>query len=346
MTDIRTRKDEHLDIVLSGKARSGRTSPFDAIELMHHALPDFALADVDLSTPFLGRTLKAPYLISAMTGGPARADRINAALADAAQDLGVALAVGSQRVALEDAGVGGLGRDLRRRAPDIPLLANIGMAQVALWNDPTRALAAVDMIEADALIVHLNPLQEAIQGHGDTDWRGARQALGALCAAAPVPIIAKEVGAGISAAAASDLMNLGVTVIDVAGRGGTSWAAVEAERASEARQRQMAAPFRDWGIATTDAIAGVRALSEDVCIIGSGGIRDGVDAAKAIRLGANLVGQAAGVLHAALTGPDAARDTIAALLEQLRIACFCTGARNLDALRAVPFRADPPLWRP
>jgi isopentenyl-diphosphate delta-isomerase len=331
---IDARKIDHLDIVLSPRLeRRQASSGFDAIVFEHEALPELDLAAVDLSTRFLGRHLAAPLLISSMTGGPERSARINAHLAEAAQALKIALAVGSQRIALEGRGQGGLDRSLRARAPDVAILANIGAAQLVQGYGCDEARRAVDMIEADALIVHLNPLQEAVQAGGDRNWRGVLSAIAGLVRGLGVPIVVKEVGAGISASTARRLAEAGVSIIDVAGAGGTSWAAVEAERASDAATRETALVFADWGIPTATAIRTVRAACPDIGLIGSGGIRTGLDAAKAIRLGADLAGQAAASLASADHSAEAATAHFAGVIEQLRIACFCTGSADLAALR-------------
>ncbi|MEC5321961.1 type 2 isopentenyl-diphosphate Delta-isomerase [Aurantimonas sp. A3-2-R12] len=335
--DIEARKSDHLDIVLA-PALAARWAPngFDRVVFEHVALPEIALADVDLSTSFLGRRLKAPLLISSMTGGPARSARINAHLAEAAEALGIAFAVGSQRIALEGRGSGGLDRSLRALAPSIPILGNIGAAQLALGYGPDEARRAVEMINADALIVHLNPLQEAVQAGGDTDWRGVFAAIEGLARALTVPVVIKEVGAGLSGRLARRLVDAGVQAIDVAGAGGTSWAAVEAERAADAGTRETALVFSDWGIATPRAIADVRAACPDTLVIGSGGVRNGLDAARAIRLGADLAGQAAASLPYAERSTEAVVDHFRQIIQQLRIACFCTGSADLAALRQAP----------
>ena len=334
--DIGARKSDHLDIVLSPRLASRQADAgFDRIRFEHCALPELDLDAIDLSTHFLGRRLRAPLLISSMTGGPARAARINAHLAEAAQELGIALGVGSQRIALEGTAFGGLDGSLRARAPDIALLANIGAAQLCTGG-VDLALRAVEMIEADGLIVHLNPLQEAVQAGGDRDWRGVLGAISALTPRLGVPVVVKEVGAGLSAAVARRLVDAGVAVIDVAGAGGTSWAAVEAERAADLTGRRTALAFADWGIPTAAAITAVRAECPDVVLIGSGGVRSGLDAARAIRLGADLVGQAAAGLAGADASAEAAVAHFTGVIDELRIACFCTGSGNLAALRRAP----------
>lgn len=333
MADILGRKDQHLDVVLSGAARHGLDNGFAGVRFVHDALPDLDHGKIDLGADFLGRRLKAPLLISSMTGGPARAEAINARLAEAAQHLGIALAVGSQRAALETGGQAGLDMTLRRRAPDTPLLANIGAAQLTLGFGVDEARRAIDMIAADALIVHLNPLQEVCQPEGDRDWWGVGAALEALVKVLNAPVVVKETGAGISATTARRLFDMGVAVIDVAGAGGSNWATVEGERATDPADKAHAAAFGDWGIPTARAIADVRAACPKGVLIGSGGIRDGVEAAKAIRLGADLVGQAAGVLAAATTSTEAVVEHFQIVIRQLRTACFCTGSANLAALR-------------
>ncbi len=334
MADIQKRKSEHLDIVLAGDVAGKLGSGgFDAVHFRHCALPELHLDHVDVSTMFLGRCLKSPYLISSMTGGPSRAEGINLAIAEAAGELGIAFGVGSQRVALEAAGNAGFDKRLRQRAGPVPILANFGAAQLKTWEGVTMAERALDMIDADALIIHLNPLQEAVQEGGDRDWTGLLTRIETIARGLSKPIVVKEVGNGISGEVARQLVDAGVAVIDVAGVGGTSWAAVEGARAPDPEQKAIAAAFHDWGIPTATAVADVRRACPTTPIIASGGIRDGLDAAKAMRLGADLVGQAAGVLAAAIAGPEAIITHVNVLVAQLRIACFCTGSKDLAALR-------------
>lgn len=335
-TDLTKRKNDHLDIVLRNTAPA--PGGFARWQFTHCALPELHLDDIDLRTRLFNRTMQAPFLISSMTGGAARALTINHHLAEAAQTLGLALGVGSQRVALESDNNFGLTRELRRIAPDIPLLANLGAAQILGESGRKLALSAVNMIEADALIVHLNPLQEALQHGGDRDWRGVLQAIAQLVEQLDVPVVIKEVGAGISAPVAQRLAEVGVSMIDVAGAGGTSWAAVEGERASTAQQRAVAMAFASWGIPTDEALRAVRAALPGMPLIASGGIRDGIDAAKALRLGADIVGQAAAVLSSALHSAEAVTIHFQTLIEQLRVACFCTGSANLRQLRLAPLQ--------
>ncbi|WP_213881519.1 type 2 isopentenyl-diphosphate Delta-isomerase [Pseudomonas sp. dw_358] len=342
--DLTRRKDDHLDIVLDpARALRNTRTGLSAVQFEHCALPQLRLSDIDLSTSLLGRRLRAPLLISSMTGGAQRAEAINRHLAEAAQALGIAMAVGSQRVALQGDSAQGLTRELRRLAPDVPLLANLGAAQLLGKQGLDSARRAVDMLQADALIVHLNPLQEALQPEGDRDWRGVLEAIADMVAKLGVPVVAKEVGAGLCASVAVALVEAGVHVIDVAGAGGTSWAAVEAERAERPEDRAVAMAFADWGIPTAQCITAVRAALPQVPLIASGGLRDGVDVARAIRLGADIAGQAAGVLHSATLSTQAVIEHFDIVIRQLAITCFCTGSANLAALRGA--RLLPPNER-
>lgn len=326
-----SRKSQHLDIVLEGRAAGSGDTGLDAVVFEHIALPEIALDQIDLRTRFLGRDVALPFLVSSMTGGTDRARAINRTLAEVCQACRIPLAVGSQRVALEGGADHGLDATLRRIAPDVPILANFGAAQLSQGYGTDHARRAMEAIGADALIIHLNPLQEALQPEGDRDWRGLLARIGAL--AQQVPLVVKEVGAGLSGHIAAQLADQGVTVFDVAGTGGTSWAAVEAARSLSPRDAAIARPFAGWGIPTATAIAQVRAACPAATVIGSGGLRDGLDAAKAIRLGADMAGFAATILPAAIKGPEALAEVFAVLEGQLRVACFCTGSANLATLR-------------
>lgn len=336
--DLLRRKDEHIDIALAQHQGRGPASAFDALAFAPNALPEVSLAEIDLSATFLGKRLKAPFLISSMTGGPVRGARVNAALAEAAQVLGLALGVGSQRVDLEAGAAAGLDRSLRARAPDVLLLANFGAAQLVKGWGVDEARRLVDAIEADALILHLNPLQEAMQAGGDTDWRGAERAIGALTRTLGRPVVAKEVGFGIGAPAALRLAEAGVAAIDVAGTGGADWAEIEARRSPDPDAPSIARTFAGWGLSTVEALTEVRAALPHLPLIGSGGVRNGLDAAKAIALGADLAGQASAVLGPALEGPEAVIAHFRRMERELRLACFATGSASLSALKAAPLR--------
>jgi len=325
MTEILKRKADHIDLVLEQRLEmAALASPWDQVQLTHNALPERDLLNFDLSTEFLGKHLRLPFLISSMTGGPLKAERINAHLAEAAQELGIAMGVGSQRIALLSAGSNGLTNNLRRWAPKIPLYANLGAAQLRDDFSLTEIQRAVDMIEADALIIHLNCLQELMQEDGDTDWRGLLSAIETVCASLDVPVIAKEVGMGISAATALRLVDAGVQAIDVAGRGGTNFIEVEAGRTADSRIKALGEIFKDWGIATPVAVQSIRARLPNIPLIASGGIRHGLDAAKAIKLGANVVAQAGPVLHAATESTQAVLEHFNFMESALRIGLSCS----------------------
>lgn len=336
MSEIEQRKRDHIDIVMSGAARHYAPAGFDAVSFVHNALPEVDLDQIDLSTAFLGKTLRLPFLASSMTGGPDISDRINRAIAEAAQHLGFAMGVGSQRISLTTAERHGLGRELRRIAPDIPIYGNLGAVQLVHGMGLEEARRAVEQIEADALILHLNPLQEALQEGGDRNWTGVEAAIASLARSLVVPIIAKEVGSGISAALARRLVNCGVAAIDVAGAGGTSWAAVEGRRSSHQDGQSLGEIFRDWGIPTARCLMDIHGAMPEVPLIASGGIRHGLDGAKAIRLGASLAGQAGSLLPAAMQGTEAVIAHVEAFAAALRIACFATGTADLAALRQAP----------
>lgn len=335
---VATRKRDHVRIASTQDVSAkGIVSGFEAIRLPHAALPEIDLRDVDCSTVWLGKRLRAPLLVSSMTGGAAEVAPINWTLAAAAQRLGVAMALGSQRAALSDPRAAATYR-VRHLAPDIPLLANLGAVQLNHGCGVDDCRRVVEMIGADALFLHLNPLQEAVQPEGDTNFRGLLRRIEMVCARLGVPVLVKEVGHGISAAVARRLWDAGVAGIDVAGAGGTSWSEVERHRHPDAMGARVAGAFAGWGLPTARLVAEVRRALPEATIIASGGVRSGVDVAKAIALGANLAGQAKPLLDAALDprGVEAVAEAIGATIAELRIAMFCTGCADLAALRALP----------
>lgn len=336
MSEIERRKRDHIDIVLAGVARHSAPAGLDAIRFRHNALPEVDFAAIELGTTFLGKPLRIPYLASSMTGGPSVSDRINRAIAEAAEQLGFAMGVGSQRISLTAQGRAGLGPELRRIAPSIPIYGNLGAVQLVSGMGVDEARRAVDELGADALILHLNPLQEAVQPGGDRNWSGVEAAIAALTRALPVPVIAKEVGSGISGEVARRLVDCGVAAIDVAGAGGTSWSAVEGQRLPGEAGQNLGEIFRDWGIPTAICLAEVRAACPHIPLIASGGIRHGLDAAKSIRLGANLAAQAAALLPAAMQGTEAVIAHVQNFADALRITCLATGSRNLADLARAP----------
>ncbi|MBV8444328.1 MAG: type 2 isopentenyl-diphosphate Delta-isomerase [Candidatus Dormibacteraeota bacterium] len=328
-----SRKADHIRINLEEDVSAkGVDAGFDRLRFVHCALPEIDLQDVDLSTTFLGHPLRAPLLISCMTGGTDQAQRINTRLAVAAQQRGLAMGLGSCRVLLEEPDVLPT-FDMRKVAPDIVLLANLGAVQLNRGVSAEDCKRLLGMLRADALVLHLNPLQEALQPEGDTCFAGLLPRIEALCRDLEFPVVVKEVGWGIDAALVRRLLDLGVSAVDVAGAGGTSWSEVERHRMSDQRRAEVASAFAGWGIPTAVAITDARAAAPEAELVASGGVRNGVDVATAIALGANVVGVAGPLLRAADRGAAELSDSIDVTLEQLRLAMFCIGARTVDELR-------------
>ena len=327
------RKSDHLRIALEEEVGFPRlTTGFERFRFLHQALPEVDLERVDCSTEFFGKKLRTPLLISSMTGGTSEAETVNLRLAEAAQATGVAMGLGSQRAAVEDASLEYTYR-VRRVAPDILLMANLGAVQLNYGYGVDQARRAVEMVEADALILHLNPLQEALQPDGDWNWSGVLSRIEEICRALDVPVVVKEVGWGISGKVAKWLADAGVSAIDVAGAGGTSWSQVERFRAPDERWERLAASFEDWGIPTAESLLMVREAAPGMPVIASGGIRNGIDVAKALALGASLAGMASPFLKAASVSSQAVVEEIELISKQLQVACFASGAKDVEALR-------------
>lgn len=336
MTNTQIRKADHLRICLEDDVQfRSLTNGLDKYRFTHSCLPELDFSDVDIRTQFLTKTLNAPILISSMTGGTELAKIINSRLAKAAQKHGLAMGVGSQRIAVENPDLAHTFA-VRSQAPDAVLLANLGAVQLNYTYGLEQCLRVVDILQADALILHLNPLQECIQPHGDTKFKGLLDKIKQLCQQLEVPVIAKEVGNGISTAMATKLIDAGVAVIDVAGAGGTSWAKVESQRAENNLQRRLGKTFADWGIATADCIVQIRQQYPDLPLIASGGLRNGLEVAKAIALGADLAGLAFPFLQAASESEAAVDEAIELLIAELKTVLFCTGNANLAELKRSP----------
>ena len=331
------RKEDHLRICLQENVRPGQVSTgLERYRFIHQALPETALEQVDLHTTFLGKGLRAPILISAMTGGTPSSQAINRHLAQAAQMLGIGMSVGSQRAALEEPQLADTYR-VRDVAPDILLLANLGAVQLNSSYTVAHCQQAVEMIQADALVLHLNPLQEALQPEGDTHFGNLLPKITEVCRALPVPVVVKEVGYGLSPEVASKLIEAGASALDVAGAGGTSWSEVERHRAGSPLQERVAAQFVDWGIPTAESIRLVRTAVPNAPLVASGGIETGIDVAKCITLGADLAGIGWPLLNPALLSAQAVVQTLEAIIHTLRIAMFCIGAPDIAALRNTPY---------
>jgi isopentenyl-diphosphate delta-isomerase len=328
---ISKRKDDHIRINLEQDVRSNLTSGLEAYSFVHEALPEIDLSDVDTSNSIFGKKLRSPILISSMTGGTREAGKINLRLAEAAQEAGIAMGVGSQRAALENPEAASSFK-IRKVAPDILLFANLGAIQLNYGYTVSHCQRAVEMIEADALYLHLNPLQEAVQHGGDTNWRGLAKKIEGVCKSVGVPVVAKEVGWGISERTARLLVDCGVSAIDVAGAGGTSWSQVEMHRAPDDLTRELAGSFVGWGIPTAASIQLIRKALPSLPIFASGGLKDGIDIAKCIALGANLGGMAGPFLKAAAISTEKIHHQVELTCQQLRIAMFASGAGKIESL--------------
>lgn len=331
-TDLRDRKAEHIRLALDSRMQLGG-SWWDEYRFGHAALPEIDMAEVDTSVEFLGRRLSAPLLISCMTGGTEIAGRINRNLAAAAEATGVAVGVGSQRKALEDPEKADTFR-VREAAPTAPLLANLGAVQLNYGMGVAECRQAVEMIGADALVLHLNPLQEALQPEGQCDFSGLLAKIGEVVRGVGVPVVAKEVGSGLSEKVARALAGAGVRILDTAGTGGTSWARIEAARSGELDLGEL---FAGWGIPTPLSIQEVRRV-EGVTVIASGGLRNGLDLAKALALGADLGGMAYPFLAAATESADKVAGTVRRIVRELKICMFCLGVKTIAGLRTVELR--------
>ena len=334
------RKVDHIRINLEEDVQFPRLSTgLKKIRLTHQAVPELSLADIDSSVEVFGKRLEAPILISSMTGGTELARRINRNLARAAQAQGVAMGLGSQRAALENKELVS-SYVIRDLAPDILLFANVGAVQLNYGYGIAECQRAVEMVGADGLILHFNVLQEAVQAEGDIDFSGLLPKVEAICAKLPQPVIAKEVGWGFSERNARDLANAGVAAIDVAGAGGTSWSEVEYHRAPSAFHARVARSFADWGIPTADALQYARRAAPHLPIFASGGLRDGIDIAKCVALGAELAGFASPFLRAADESYAEVEELIQVLAAQLRIAMLCTASQNIAQLREAELIRD------
>jgi isopentenyl-diphosphate delta-isomerase len=331
-TDLSARKQDHLRLAARPDATHARGTGLREVRLRHRALPERDLADVSLACDLLGVRLSAPLVVSAMTGGTGEAGAINDRLARAAREHGVGMCLGSGRALLDDPG---LLRTYRSSARPPLLLANLGAAQLRGPDGPARAEALVELLDADGLSLHLNPVQEAVQPEGEPTFSGVADAIAAVVQRiAPRPVVVKEVGFGLDPEDVALLRAAGVAAVDVAGAGGTNWALVEGQRNPGAGA--VAGAFADWGLATADAIVEARAAAPGLCILASGGVSDGVDAAKCLALGASAVGLARTLLVAAQA--DRATQALGTVVRQLHIAVWAAGAPSAGALSAEHLR--------
>ena len=325
------RKNDHIYINSQKDVKSSNTTGIEKFRLIHNALPEINLSDVDTSISVFEKSLSLPLMISSMTGGTEKAHAINRVLANSAQKNNIAMGVGSQRIGIEqDLRMETF--DMRKYAPDILLFANLGAVQLNNTFTIDDCKKAVEAIDADALILHLNPLQEALMEGGDTNFSGILKKIEQVCKYLDVPVVVKEVGWGISAHTARKLVEAGVQAIDVAGAGGTSWSEVEKFRATDPVRKRIAEGFRGWGIPTAEAIEKIREELPDVLLFASGGLKNGIDIIKCIALGANLGGIARSFLTAAMKSQEAADLYIEELSRQMKIAMFAIGAENINAI--------------
>ena len=335
MNEIRKRKEEDIELILKEGVQSRATTLLECVKLIHNALPELSFDEIDLSTEFLGHKFSFPILIDSMVGGSPKAKELNRNLALAAEELGIGMGVGSQRAALEDEGLADSYKVVREVAPNAFVMANIGAAQ--LKSMKKRELKKlIDMVKADALAIHLNPLQELIQPEGETDFRGVLEKIDEISDL--VPVIVKEVGAGISREVAIKLELAGVSAINVAGLGGTSWAGVESLRARgiDERKEMLGELLWDWGIPTAASLIEVRNAVK-IPVIASGGLRNGLEVAKCIALGADMTAMAYPLLKAASKSKEEGVEFLKDRALELKAAMFLVGARNVEELKGARY---------
>lgn len=337
--ETRKRKADHIRIALNENIQAKRvTTGLEDVYFIHRALPGIDKKKVDLSTTVFGHKFAAPVIVGAITGGTREASKINATIAEAVGKLGLGMGVGSQRAAIEDRKLEKTFAIARKKAPTAFLMANVGGVQLVNGYGLKEAKTAIEMINADAIAIHLNALQEAVQPEGQTSFRGVLEKIREIAGEINEPVIAKETGAGIAAEDSRELEDAGVKGIDVGGAGGTSFAAVECYRSKEhqnSSQRRLGDTFWDWGIPTAVSIVEA-SMTTRMCIIGSGGIRNGIDVAKALALGASLASLSFPILKAAVKEADEAESALSLLIDELRNAMFLVGASSIQQLRKTP----------
>ena len=335
---ITKRKQRHIRVSLEENVDSDIPTGFGDVSLVHRAVPEIDLKNVDASTELFGKKLSAPLIISAITGGTEEAEKINRTLATVAGRLGVGIGVGSQRIAIQQPEVERTFRVVRDAAPNALVIGNIGCPQLGLGWGIKEARKAIEMVEADALAIHMNPLQEAVQIDGDTNFKEIVKKVKVLTADLGVPIMMKETGAGISYEDARRLEGAGVAGFEISGLGGTSWSAVEhhiARMVGEHRMEYLGKALWNWGIPTACSLVEVRAASKGK-VVASGGLRNGLDAAKTFALGADAVGIAKPFLQKAMEGEEALEKHIEMIIAEIRICMFLSGAKNLAEMHKVP----------
>ena len=329
MGDISNRKEDHINLALQNQHQCQDSNGFDQFQFEPNPMPELELGEVDCSSQFLNQMVSVPLVIGAMTGGCENGHIINQHLCEAAQECQIPMALGSQRAALEL----NLEQQVRQWIPTGIVLANLGGTQIK-QQGIDLALRAVESVEANALVIHLNPLQELVQPGGDRDWRGVLDAIQVCADKLPVEVIVKEVGCGIGGSAVTQLKQAGIGYIELAGRGGTNWASIEIARNTCEKQQKIAQPFVNWGLNTAQALNMARASCPDINLIASGGIRHGLDIARCIRLGANMTAIAQPFLKPATQSTDAVIEKIDIFKQQLRWSMFLTGSQTLQDLQS------------
>lgn len=329
---IHQRKQDHIQALLDDPAIERRQSGFDQIQLTHRALPECDFNEVCSETRFLGKKLSFPLMISSMTGGKSQnLSQINQRLAEAAETMQVAMAVGSQRVMIEDQSAL-KSFQLRPFAPTIPLIANMGAVQLNYGFGEDEALRMIEALDADALYLHLNPLQEVIQPEGDKNFAGLMDKIAKLASELPVPVVLKEVGCGLSSEDIKGGIEAGIQWFDLAGRGGTSWSRIEAHRNDDSKASELGVLFQDWGLTTPQSLEQARSYQDQANFIASGGIRNGIDMVKSVIMGAQICGVAAPLLEPAMHSTEATVDKIQQFADAFRTAQFLLGAKELSQL--------------
>lgn len=337
--EIRKRKANHIRISLNQNAQARKVATgLEDIHFVHKALPETDKKEIDLSTTVFNHRFAAPLIVGAITGGTPEATKINATIAEAVEELGLGMGVGSQRAAIEDKKLEKTFATARKKAPTVFLIANIGGVQLVHGYGLKEVKKAIEMIEADAIAIHLNPLQEAVQLEGQTNFKGVLEKIGEIVKELDRPVIAKETGTGIASEEARKLEAVGVKGIDVSGAGGTSFAAVEYYRAKKrgnSFQRRLGDVFWDWGIPTALSVVEV-SQTVSIPVIASGGVRNGVEMAKALALGASLTSLSQPVLQAAVKGVKEVKSLLSLLIEELTNTMFLVGAESVKNLRETP----------
>lgn len=342
-SQISLRKKEHIELCLSNEVKFEKTNGFENYDFEHYAITEVEFDKIDFSTKFFGKKIGYPFLISCMTGGTKEAERINERLAIAAKELNIPIGVGSQRQALENNEHHFTYKVVKQNAGNVPILGNIGAAQVASSKNPVAEIKfLIDLVEADAMVIHVNPLQELLQLEGETNFKNLLKNLEKLSTKISIPLIVKEVGSGISKRAAKKLLEVGVKGIDVAGAGGTSWAAVELKRSNQEDHF-----FKEWGLPTSYCVRTVSELKKDFdfTLIGSGGISNGVDIAKALALGADLSASARTILQEVMkNGVDGVVQLIKLWFLTVKKIMYLTGCNNIKKLNQIGLKRKEELF--